>query len=241
MTVDCFTDRHGQLRFINPRAADRILAGIDVHARRLVHDAEIESIAQRINERIAFRGPWFFQIKRDVHGSFKLLEIASRFAGAFALTLGMDMNTPLMAIRDFDGKDVSFSFNDTAIEADKMFISRYCTDMVYDRALFDGVECLLLNQRINTMMMMLVYQMHNEGKNVMLISDDVEVARQHLRSLKVDEQLFKLVDRTNAEPNLYERAVFISPDEEMRKSVRDRYGVCCYEPNLIGALLNWRA
>ena len=52
VTVDCFTDRHGKLRFVNPRAADRILAGIDVHARRLMNSAEIEEIAEKIRQAL---------------------------------------------------------------------------------------------------------------------------------------------------------------------------------------------
>ena len=35
VTVDCFTNKNHKLLFCNPRAADRMLAGIDVHARRI--------------------------------------------------------------------------------------------------------------------------------------------------------------------------------------------------------------
>ena len=45
VTIDCFTDKNRKLLFCNPRAADRILAGIDVHARRIALTDEIKYIA----------------------------------------------------------------------------------------------------------------------------------------------------------------------------------------------------
>ena len=239
VTVDCFTDRHGKLRFVNPRAADRILAGIDVHARRLMNDAVIAEIAEKINSRVSFRGSWFFQIKRDVNGKFKLLEIATRFAGAFALTMGMDLNTPLMALRDFDNKDVVFSFNDHPIEADKMFISRYQTDNTYDCVVLDGLSALMLNDKVNTMMMMFIYQAINEQKRIVLVSDDFDRERQILRNHKIDENLFEMT--ADVGTDTWEKAVLISKNEKHRIDVREEYGIYAYEPNRIEVLLNWKA
>ena len=184
VTVDCFTDRHGRLRFVNPRAADRMLAGIDVHARRLVNSEEIKNIAFQINDKITFRGPWFFQVKQNRDGKFKLLEIASRFAGGFALTLGMDINTPLMAIRDFDNKEVTFDYNDGLIEADKMFITRYKLEYEYDHIIIDGIQTLDLNDKTNPLMMLLIYQTLNENKRITLLSNNFSHDNRILRRKK---------------------------------------------------------
>ena len=57
---------------------------------------------------INFRGFWFFQIKKDSNGKYKLLEIATRLAGAFALNKSLDVNLPLAALKDFDGEVESY-------------------------------------------------------------------------------------------------------------------------------------
>ena len=64
VTIDCFTNKNGKLLYCSPRAADRILAGIDVHARRIELSDEIKYIAESLNKEIRFRGFWFFQIKK---------------------------------------------------------------------------------------------------------------------------------------------------------------------------------
>ena len=205
VTVDCFTDRYRNLCFVNPRAADRIFGGIDVHARRLVNNTELIEIAENINSKISFRGPWFFQVKKDKEGKYKLLEISTRFAGAFALTLGMDINTPLMALRDFDNKDVIFSFNDCGIEADKMFITRFKIDRTYKCVVLDGIDVFKLDDRINPMMMMFIYQISNEKKAVYILSNEVDRDCQMLSNYKIDNSLFEFISIDN---NLYLRMQF---------------------------------
>lgn len=125
VTVDCFTNKDRKLLFCNPRAADRMLAGIDVHSRRIELSDEIKYIAKSLNKEIEFRGFWFFQIKKDANGMFKLLEISTRLPGAFSLSRCLDVNLPLMALKDFDGQDVEITFNDVSIEADKQFFGKY--------------------------------------------------------------------------------------------------------------------
>lgn len=239
VTVDCFTDRHGELRFVNPRVADRMLAGIDVHSRRVIKNTEIYDIARKINSRVSFRGPWFFQIKRSKTGEYKLLEIASRFAGAFALTLGMDINTPLMALRDFDNKDVIFSYNDTLIEADKTFITRYKLQNDYESVLLDGIEPLFLNGKINPTMMMFIYQVKNECKEICILTDDASTDIKTLAAYKVDSGIFRFIPVDSK--SIAQNTVFISINEEHRIDMREEYRLSAYAPSMIGVLLNWRA
>lgn len=241
VTVDCFTDRHGALRLVNPRAADRILAGIDVHARRLPHDEEIQSIAERINARIRFRGPWFFQIKRDQNGRFKLLEIATRFAGAFGLTRCMDLNTPLLALRDFDNKDVQFDYNDLPIEADKMFIGRYSIANEYNRVVVDGVECLCAGECVDTFLMMFIYQCLNKGKPIVLLCSDAQTAMCLLAEKHIAPSVFSaILESDKCTDTVFAKAVLISRDEQRRIEVREKYDICCYDSTAIEALLDWR-
>ena len=48
-TVDCFTDRHGQLRLVSPRSRERIRAGIAVRSRNLPEDPAITAIGEDLN------------------------------------------------------------------------------------------------------------------------------------------------------------------------------------------------
>lgn len=241
VTVDCFTDRHGKLRLVNPRVADRILAGIDVHTRRLPQDTEINDIAEKINGRIKYRGPWFFQIKRNRNGKYKLLETSSRFAGAFGLTRCMDINTPLMAIRDFDNKDVNFDFNDKPIEADKMFIGRYTIPVEYDKIVIDGTDCMCIGSLIDTFFMMFLYQCINKEKKLILLSNDIEKDKFKLHEKRIAPSVFaQILEVGNYLDIDYTNAVFISRNELNRVSVRKRHNIYCYDATAVEVLLDWR-
>lgn len=243
VTVDCFTDRHGKLRFCNPRAADRILAGIDVHARRLKHNGEIVDIATKINRTVSFRGPWFFQVKKAANGKFKLLEIATRFAGAFGLSRCMDVNLPLMALRDFDGQDLDFCYNDLSIEADKMFIGRYTIPYEYDTVYLDNTDVFVLwNGTVDTFFMMFIFQCVNKRKRLVLITDDSEKTGKILCDLKLSDKLFyKTVTALNCEDVDYGNSVFISRNEDTRNLIRRKHQAICFDPSAVEVLIDWRA
>lgn len=166
VTIDCLTNKEGKLLYCNPRAADRMLAGIDVHARRIELSEEIKYIAESLNKEIKFRGFWFFQIKKDKNGKYKLLEIATRLAGAFALNKSLDVNLPLMALKDFDGQDVEIIFNDINVEVDKQFFSKFIMDIDYNRVYIDFESCFENIKIINTLLMMYIYQCINQNKKL---------------------------------------------------------------------------
>lgn len=238
VTVDCFTDRHGRLRFVNPRVADRMLAGIDVHARRIPLKEDIKIIAEEINQKIKFRGPWFFQIKKDKNGKYKLLEIATRFAGAFGLTRCMDINTPYLALQDFENKDIVVDYNDTPIEADKIFFGRYSVPLKYEKVVLDGEASLLIDDRVDTFLMMFLYQCVNKNKEIILVSDDTENSRKRLTAFRISEDLVTVVEKRTFDD--YRDALFISRNDEARFEIRNNYGIMCYAPSTVEALLDWR-
>lgn len=238
VTVDCFTDRHGKLCLCNPRVADRMLAGIDVHARRIMDEPDILRIAELLNQHIKFRGPWFFQIKKDAEGKFKLLEIATRFAGAFSLTRCMDINTPLMAIRDFDDKDVDFCFNDLPIEADKMFIGRYSIFFDYETVYVDGKTALFNDGVINPMMMMFLAQCKNQKKKIIYVSDSAENDLSQLYQYGIAPSMFNSTVHSQ-ELLDGEKAVLVSRNESLRNRLRRTSAFICYDPTAIEVLLDW--
>lgn len=240
VTVDCFTDKHGKLRFCNPRVADRMLAGIDVHARRLLHCDQILDIAEKINSKVNFRGQWFFQVRQDKNGKYKLLEMSTRFAGAFALTLGMDINLPLLALRDFDDKEIEISYNDLPIEADKQFFTRFDTPIDYDTVYLDGIDVFSFHGHVDRYLMMFIYQCVEQGKKLVLVTHEPEKSLARLEELKISSAL---IDECTSEIDDFDMtsgSVLISRNENKRKLYREAKNSVCFAPSAIGTLLDWR-
>lgn len=99
-TIDCFTDRHGVLRFVGPhRERARILNGISVNSFP-VKDPVFSNMAEVINKNLKLRGVWFFQVKEAKDGELGLMEIAPRVGGTMGLTRNMGVNLPLLTILD---------------------------------------------------------------------------------------------------------------------------------------------
>jgi len=108
-TVDCFTDRHGELRFCEGRIRDRISNGIAVETHWVVNPVFTE-FAELISSRLKMRGAWFFQVKEDKEGKLKLLEIAPRIAGSSGLWRAHGVNLPELSLLDAMGEDVEINF-----------------------------------------------------------------------------------------------------------------------------------
>ena len=62
-TIDCFTNKDGVLKFSYARTRERITNGISYRSRKVENNKEFEKIANEINNKLKFRGAWFFQVK----------------------------------------------------------------------------------------------------------------------------------------------------------------------------------
>lgn len=125
-TVDCFTDRQGNLSYLCARERHRIRNGICVRASECESD-EFKPIAEFISSRISVRGAWFFQMKRDSDGSLKLMEVANRVAGSMGYERLKGANLVQATLWDALGYSVELPRPPKA-------------DFVYDRALSDGIR-----------------------------------------------------------------------------------------------------
>lgn len=241
VTIDCFTNKDGKLLYCNPRAADRMLSGIDVHARRIELSDEIKYIAESLNKEINFRGFWFFQIKKDINGKFKLLEIATRLAGAFALNKSLDVNLPLMALKDFDGQDVEILFNDIKVEVDKQFFSKFLMDIEYEEVYIDFESCFENIKIINTLLIMYIYQCVNKNKKITLVTDDENIDLL-LEEKKINKNVFsKIIKFTNLKESINNKAIFISNNENLKNKLRKEKNIYCFSTNSVEALIDWKA
>ncbi len=168
-TVDCFTDRHRKLRFVGVRKRRRVLNGISVSTERAIVP-ELEEMAGQIHRELTFRGAWFFQVKRSDQGEFKLLEVAPRIAGSSALHRILGVNLPVLTIYDQMGFDVQIACHSWNAELDRAWSNRYRVELQYDHVYLDFDDCLVIDGRLNELVMRFVVQARNEGKQLHILS-----------------------------------------------------------------------
>ncbi len=207
-TVDCFSDRHGRLRFAGVRSRQRILNGISVGTSRAVLP-ELEAMAETIHRQLPFRGAWFFQVKRSSAGVLTLLEIAPRIAGSSALHRILGVNLPVLTLYDHLGQDVVVQCQSFDAELDRAWSNRYRLKLQYDHVYLDFDDCLCIDDRLNPLAMRLVIQAVNQGKRVHVLSRHRKgCLKERLKQLRILE-LFDEVIQIEA---AHSKADFVVPN-----------------------------
>ncbi len=243
-TVDCFTDRHGALRFIGPRERIRVSNGISVHTQAIPLEEEVQRFAETINATLGLRGAWFFQLKRNAEGIFTLLEIAPRVSGGMGLYRNLGVNLPLLSVYDRCNYDLKIAALTHHLEMDRALISRFQSDLKYNHVYIDLDDTLLHGDKVNVMAVAFLHQCRNQGKQLHLLTRhkaDVEatLARHGL------SQLFDYVSpirdgECKASRIRYKDAIFIDDSYSERCRVQDTTGIPVFAPDAIESLLDWK-
>lgn len=244
-TVDCLTDKDGKLAVISPRSRDRTLAGVSVAGQTQPLTDEIRLIAEAINGRMKFLGLWFFQIKKDADGVFKLLEISTRCAGTMCLTRARGANLPLLSVYAALGYDIGVKMNEYEVVVDRTLINRYKISYDYDTVYLDFDDTVVINGQVHLYAMMFIYQCQNMGKQIHLITRHESDINQTLEDLRIDKNLFKSIIHLDAEDIKIdhirpEKAIFIDNAFQERKLVQDKLGIPVFDVDAIEVLLDWR-
>ena len=245
LTVDCFTDRHGSLLVVSPRSRERIRAGIAVRSRNLPLTEDLQSIAEDINRRLSFNGAWFFQVKKNAAGQFRLLEIAPRIAGTMGLTRNLGINMPLLTLYNFWGIDVSLIPNREDLLLDRAFISRFQTDLSYSSVYVDFDDTLIIRGKVNAFLMMFLYQAFNQGKRLCLLTRHSTDIFADLEKACIPASLFSEIirlDEAGAKTDyIAPDSIFIDDSFSERKRVRDALGIPVFDLDMIESLIDWRS
>jgi len=248
-TVDCITDKRGVLRGVYPRSRERIFAGITVNGAAKKLTDEIYNIAQTINERLHFMGIWYFQIKRDINGKFKLMEISTRCPGTMCLTRALGVNLPLLSIYSAVGRDITVFSNNYNVTVDRTFISRYKIDYKYNRVYMDLDDTLTNNGQVCLNSIRFLYQCYNKNVPVVLLTrhdcDHEDSTEDYLTKCCISKNLFEEIISVpaNACKTDYikpESAIFIDNAFAERKLVHDLYNIPVFDVDGIEVLLDWR-
>lgn len=245
-TIDCFTNRHGQLLFAKARLRNRILNGISVNAA-FADDATQEVIkdyANRLNKNLSFSGAWFFQLKRAKSSELKLLEVAARFGGSSSICRGLGVNFSLLSLFDAFGYDVSIDENNYNIELDRALNNRFRLDINYDVVYVDLDDCIIIDNKININLIGFLHQAINNGKEIVLITrhnGDLNKTLKKYRIKYIFDKIYHIKNRGDVKKFEYinnKSAIFIDDSYEERISVKEEIGIPTFSPDMVECLLN---
>jgi hypothetical protein len=240
-TVDCFTNKHGQLLFAGPRFRRRISNGISVNTQPVkdIDTSPFMKIASTINTVLKFRGAWFFQVKMDSNGNLTLLEIASRLGGSSSLFRCKGVNFALLSIFDAFDMEVSVNCNNYDIELDRALDNKYKVNVDYEVVYVDFDDCIVINGKINTNLMAFLFQAISNAKKLVLISKHDGDLTSALKKLRI-ENLFDEITHLRREDEktnyiLNKKSLFIDDSFAEREKV-SKLGIPVFSPDMIECL-----
>lgn len=223
-TIDCFSDRHGKLRFHGVRGRDRVSNGISVNTTECEqHAQEFAQWADTINTILKPRGAWFFQAKQAIDGQPRLLEVAARLAGSSALFRIKGVNFALLSCFDAFEQDVEILLNDFKVELDRALCNRFKTDLEYTDIFVDLDDTLIVNGKVNHELVAFLYQAINNGKRISLITrhtGDLLATLDKYRLTQLFDRVFHITDGSSKANYIdVEKAIFIDDSFIERQSV----------------------
>lgn len=244
-TVDCLTDRSGRLAVVSPRSRDRTMAGISVSGRSQPLTEEIASIAEAINREMSFLGLWFFQIKRDAGGRFRLLEVSTRCAGTMCLTRARGANLPLLSVYAAMGMDVRAFLNAPKVVVDRTLISRYHLEYDYDTVYLDFDDTVIVGGKVHGYSILFLYQCRSAGKRVRLLTRHAADIERTLREHCLDRGLFDQItvlpqDARKADHIDPSRSIFVDNAFAERWAVHQAHGIPVFDVDGLEVLIDWR-
>lgn len=240
-TVDCFTDRQGNLRFSGPRIRNRISNGISVNTK-LINDTsnEFAEIAEKINNALKLRGAWFFQVKRDANNRLRILEVASRLGGSSALYRGLGINFALLTVFDAFDYDIELIKNNYDIELDRALDNKYKIDLNYNTIYVDFDDCLIINNKVNSQLVSFLYIAFNKGKKLVLITKHEGNIHKSLANFRLKHLFDEIihVKKSDNKSNYIKdlNSIFIDDSFSERKEIKQKFNLPVLSPDMIEIL-----
>ncbi len=240
-TIDCFTDRHGKLLFAGARERVEMRMGMSFRARSVKEREAFDRIAAEINERIKFRGLWFFQVKEDAEGRLKLLEVAARAASTMGYFRHKGVNLPLLSVFDALDMDVKINENTYDVELFRSTQNRYKYAFTYNKIYLDLDDTLIIDGKVNKDVISLVYQCVDAGKQVHLITKHEFDVHETLRRHRIAPELFESIVHVPMADRKADHidpagAIFIDNWYKEREEVRDKHGIPVFDVDTVPSL-----
>jgi len=245
-TVDCFTNRRKGLLFCSGRERIRIKSGISMNSKPV--DEKTNKVFRKytdiISQELELYGAWFFQLKLDNKGTFKLLEIAPRIGGTMATHRVLGINFALLSIYEKEGVDIEIMTNNNDVEIDRALINRYKHNIRYSKVYVDLDDTLIVNNVVNTQLIRFLYQAINKGCKIILLTktkNDVEnILKKWRLNTLFDEIILLKEDDSKADFIDPEEAIFIDDSFSERKSVFERHKIPTFDCSMVELLIDER-
>ena len=239
-TVDCFTNKDGELVFCEGRERNRINNGISVNSFT-VEDTRFREVAEKINQKLKFRGVWFFQVKEGSSKDLVLMEIAPRIAGTMGLVRGKGVNLVLLSIFDLLGQEVAVFENNYTLSIDRALENRYKHDIIYKHAYIDFDDLVIFEGKVNVHVMAFIYQCINKSVKVHLITrhrDDLDASLAKYKLAGIFDEIIWLQNNEDKHSHITEQdAIFVDDSFSERKKVHDALGIPVFDAHMIEALM----
>ncbi len=250
ITIDCLTDRYGKLIYISPRSRDGILGGICVLGHNIPLSEEIRSIANVINERLNFLGLWYFQMRADKQGKYKLMEISSRAAGTMCLTRSKGINLPLLSVYTAFGYDIEAQDNGNNVSMHRSLVGKYDLHMEYTTVYIDFDDTITHNGTVNPVAMAYLYQCKNKGIKIALLTRHEKQLYDSLKLYHIEKDLFDTIEWIgvdeskarviNRNMNGDKRCIFIDNAYKERIEVSKECEIPTFDADAFEFLYDWR-
>ena len=243
LSVDCFTDFNGDLLFIGPRTRERVQMGISFRSTAVDIDDEIYFIAHTINDKVTLNGAWFFQIKRDQNGKFKLLEFAPRQSSTMGLYRHAGINFALLSLFNAQRIPVQILRNDYPLQLDRCLYNRFRAGLAYHRVYIDFDETLVAGDQVHDRVMAFLYQCRNRQIEIILITKhrhDIDVT---LEKFGIARSLFSDIIHLSEEQEKWNHidpdgSIFIDNFWFDRRDVKQKLGIPVFDVDAVECLLH---
>ncbi len=221
-TIDCFTDRHGVLRYSGARVRQRVNGGISVQSVAADNDI-FKDYAEKINNTLDLRGMWFFQLKLNHNKEFALLEVAPRVAGAMGYARLKGVNLPLLAVYDQLDQDVFINPIKQDIVMDRALSARSKTDLKYEHMYIDLDDTIIIRNQVNIAAISAIYTAKNQGKKVYLLTKHSKNLDQTLQQYNLTEVFDEVIHIAKSDKKSdfiqHDSAIFIDDSHQERQEV----------------------
>lgn len=243
-TVDCFTDKNGELLYSFARERYDVRNGvssINIEGSDIVQQ-QVLKIAKEINKQLLFNGLWFFQVKEDSNGKLKLLEICTRIATTMAFARYKGVNLPLLSIFSNIGYEVKTLITNQKVKLFRYSDTKVKFDFDYDNVYLDFDDTLILNDKVCLNAIAFVYQCLNNNKHVFLITKHQYDIFETLKKYQISTSLFKKIivipmDEPKYKYINHNKSIFIDNYYYEREEVFNKLGIPVFDVDLIDALI----
>lgn len=237
-SVDCFTDRHGVLRFVGVQEwrADGTWIGPVTDIDRTA------ALAEGIGHSLRVRGPWSFWIHRMPDGTRQLRELAPGLSTTMGYFRHRSVNLPLLSLFDAMDLDIAVEQQDLPVQRlpGARALYRYALD--HRTVYLDLDDTLIIRDAVDATVWNYVLQCNERGIPVHLITKHARSVPDTLAHYRIDPRVFTSIIHVPMEAEKSdhmdpEGAIFIDNWYKERKQVRERLGIPVFDVDQVSSLL----